>query len=96
MTIPELYELFLQHRKVVIDSRKVASGCMFFALKGANFDGNKFAIDAINNGAAYAIIDNPDFEDGERTILVEDVLKTLQDLSHHHQSNQSASHWLDR
>ena len=84
MTIPELYELFLQHRKVVIDSRKVASGCMFFALKGANFDGNKFAIDAINNGAAYAIIDNPDFEDGERTILVEDVLKTLQDLSHHH------------
>jgi UDP-N-acetylmuramoyl-tripeptide--D-alanyl-D-alanine ligase len=84
MKIPELYELFLQHRKVVIDSRKVESGCMFFALKGANFDGNKFASDAINNGAAYAIIDNPEYEDGERTILVEDVLQTLQDLSHHH------------
>lgn len=84
MTISELYELFLHHSKVTTDSRNCPKGSMFFALKGDKFDGNQYAEKALSSGCAYAIIDNPDYYIGERTILVPNVLTTLQQLAHRH------------
>ncbi|WP_085537569.1 UDP-N-acetylmuramoyl-tripeptide--D-alanyl-D-alanine ligase [Massilibacteroides vaginae] len=84
MTIPELYQLYLHHPQITTDSRNCPKGSMFFALRGDKFDGNKYVEQALSIGAAYAVIDNPDYFTGERTILVENVLKTLQQLAHHH------------
>ena len=84
LPLKDLYNIYLKHPNVVIDSRKVVDGCIFFALQGASFDGNQFAEQAIQQGAAFSIIDNPEFEKNDRCILVDDVLKTLQDLAHFH------------
>lgn len=84
MEIAELYKIFLNHPVISTDTRKVSKGCLFFALKGENFDANTFAEQAINEGAAYAIIDNLNFKKSEAYILVDDVLKTLQRLSNYH------------
>ena len=84
MNTTELYELFVHHRKISTDSRNCPFGSLFFALKGENFDGNQFAAKALDAGAAYAIIDNPEYQINERTILVDNVLKTLQQLAHRH------------
>ena len=81
---PELYSLFLQHPTVTTDSRNCPEGSLFFALKGDRFDGNKFAQKALDAGCSYAVIDNPDFACGERTLLVDDVLKSLQQLARLH------------
>ena len=79
-----LYNIFLQHPKITTDSRKITEGCIFFALKGENFDGNTYAENALNEGAAFAVIDNPSFKKNEQYIVVEDVLTTLQNLATHH------------
>lgn len=84
MTISELYELFLHHPKVTTDSRNCPKGSLFFALKGEKFDGNTYAEKALASGCSYAIIDNPDYYIGERTLLVENALKSLQQLAHRH------------
>lgn len=84
MGISELYELFLHHPKITTDSRNCPRGSIFFALKGDKFDGNKFAEKALSTGCAYAVIDNPEYIKGERTILVDNVLKTLQQLANRH------------
>lgn len=84
MTLPELYELFIHNPKVTTDSRNCPRGSLFFALKGENFDGNKFAEKALSSGCTYAIIDNEEYYTGERTILVDDALKTLQQIAHRH------------
>ena len=84
MTIPELYELFLHNPKVTTDSRNCPFGSLFFALRGEKFDGNQYAEKALAAGCSYAIIDNPDYYTGERTILVDNVLNTLQQLAHRH------------
>ena len=84
MTISDLYELYLHNPKVTTDSRNCPFGSIFFALKGENFDGNQYASKALDSGCAYAIIDNPDYITGDRTILVDNVLKTLQQLAHRH------------
>lgn len=84
MTISELYELFLHHPKVTTDSRNCPRGSLFFALKGEKFDGNKFAEKALATGCSYAVIDDPQYATGERTILVDNVLKTLQQLATRH------------
>lgn len=83
VSIEELYRIFSQHPLIVTDSRKVTPECLFFALKGDNFDGNTFAAQTIRLGAAYAISDNP-LNEAERIIIVDDVLKTLQQLSSMH------------
>ncbi len=90
MTIEKLHQHFLAHPIACTDTRKIQQNCIFFALKGANFNGNAFALDAIKKGAAYAVIDEEQFLDGERTILVSDVLKTLQDLASFHRNYCSA------
>ena len=66
---------------VSTDTRNLPAGCVFFALHGANFDGNKFAAQALEQGAALAVVDNADYYIDERTILVDDTLLALQDLA---------------
>ena len=84
MTLAEIYQIFLNHPKVTTDSRKIEPGSIFFALKGENFNGNLFAVSAIERGAAYAIVDEAEFVVNDSILLVEDVLQTLQDLARHH------------
>jgi UDP-N-acetylmuramoyl-tripeptide--D-alanyl-D-alanine ligase len=84
MKITELYKIYLEHPIISTDTRKISKGCLFFALKGESFDANTFAEQAINDGAAYAIIDNINFKKSEQFILVNDVLTTLQQLANHH------------
>ncbi|MBA3673565.1 MAG: UDP-N-acetylmuramoyl-tripeptide--D-alanyl-D-alanine ligase [Chitinophagaceae bacterium] len=84
MDIKELYKLYLQHPSIKTDTRKLKEGDLFFALKGPNFNGNHFAIQALNAGAAYVIADeNLSFSD-DRIIRIPDVLLTLQQLAKHH------------
>lgn len=84
MTISELYELFIHNPEVTTDSRNCPRGSLFFALKGDKFDGNQYAEKALATGCSYAVIDNPDYYIGERTILVNNVLFTLQQLACRH------------
>lgn len=79
-----IYSLFQKHPKVITDSRKIEDGCLFFALKGDRFNGNEYADEAIQKGAAYAIIDEEKYQKGDKTILVDDVLATLQRLATFH------------
>jgi UDP-N-acetylmuramoyl-tripeptide--D-alanyl-D-alanine ligase len=82
-SIEELYTLFQKH-PLVTDSREVVRGCIFFALKGENFNGNAFAHQALENGAAIAVVDEPASQWDKRFILVDDVLSVLQHLATHH------------
>jgi UDP-N-acetylmuramoyl-tripeptide--D-alanyl-D-alanine ligase len=84
MTITELYSIYLAHPHVQTDTRKIKSGEIFFALKGENFNGNLFAQQALDAGASYVVIDEKQFYINEKTILVDDVLQTLQALATHH------------
>ena len=84
MKIKNLYDLFIHNPQITTDSRNCPKGSIFFALKGDKFDGNQYAGKALASGCVYAVIDNPDYYIGERTILVDNVLKTLQQLAHHH------------
>lgn len=82
----DLYAAFRQHPKIVTDSRKVVPGSIFFALRGDNFNGNAFAEEALDNGAAYAVIDEQKYLAGSRYFLVDNVIRTLQELAVHHRS----------
>jgi UDP-N-acetylmuramoyl-tripeptide--D-alanyl-D-alanine ligase len=84
MKIKALYEIFKTHSNISTDHRKVVPNCLFFALKGANFNGNKFSKDALKNGASFAIIDEKEYKTSEQFILVENVIETLQKLANHH------------
>jgi UDP-N-acetylmuramoyl-tripeptide--D-alanyl-D-alanine ligase len=84
VTIEQLYEIFLQYPNVQTDTRKIEKDQLFFALKGESFNGNHFALQALENGAAYAVIDEMPAESNDRLILVEDVLTTLQQLAKYH------------
>ena len=84
MSIEALYERFLTSYSICTDTRKLKNSDLFFALKGGNFNGNKFAQQALNNGASFAIIDEEEFLTDDRCILVEDVLQTLQQLANFH------------
>ncbi|MCF8459488.1 MAG: UDP-N-acetylmuramoyl-tripeptide--D-alanyl-D-alanine ligase [Flavobacteriales bacterium] len=84
MKISELYELYKQHPVICTDSRKITEGCIYVSLKGETFDGNSFALEALEKGAAYSITDNQALPDAKGLIKVEDGLKTLQDLSSYH------------
>ena len=84
MEIEKIYKKFLECSGVSTDTRKIEEQSMFFALKGDNFDANSFAKEALQKGAKYVIIDNANFKINNTTILVEDVLKCLQDLANYH------------
>jgi UDP-N-acetylmuramoyl-tripeptide--D-alanyl-D-alanine ligase len=80
----ELYSHYLDHPVVCTDTRTLTAGCIFFALKGPSFDGNRFADHALANGAAYAVVDDPQVVRDNRFLLVEDVLTALQQLAKYH------------
>ena len=84
MKIEELYKIYQQYPSVQTDTRKLKPGDLFFALKGENFNGNAFVKQAIDTGAAYGIIDESIFQIPGKTILVENVLDTLQQLAKYH------------
>jgi UDP-N-acetylmuramoyl-tripeptide--D-alanyl-D-alanine ligase len=84
MLIQDLYTLFLQHPSIVTDTRQLKAGDLFFALKGPNFNGNLFAQQALDAGAAYVIVDEPTGFTSDKIIQTADALKTLQDLAKHH------------
>ena len=98
MKIMQIYDKFRECGSVTTDSRTLKGGEMFFALKGENFDGNEYALKALEAGAAYAVV-NASSEVGtaaaegrlpsdvsERLVIVEDTLKTLQELARWHRS----------
>lgn len=89
MDIKELYDLYLQHPCITTDSRNCPKDSIFLALKGASFDGNKFAKAALEKGCAYAIIDEPAYAeaDNDRLILVDDCLKTFKEIAREHRRN---------
>lgn len=80
-TLESLYELYLRHPQVTTDSRNCPKDSIFFALKGESFDGNLFAAQALEQGCAAAVVDNPDMASDERYIVVPSVLETLQQLA---------------
>jgi len=82
--LTEIYNIFLQHPRVVTDSRNLVPSSIFFALKGDRFNGNHFAAEALEQGAAWVVIDEPEYKVNSRCLLVEDVLGTLQALANHH------------
>ena len=87
MEIKELYKLFQQHPCITTDSRDCPPGSIFLALKGESFDGNKFALQALEKGCAYAIVDDKDIlttELSSRIIVVDDTLQTFKDLAREH------------
>lgn len=89
MDIKELYDLYLQHPCITTDSRNCPKDSIFLALKGASFDGNKFAKAALEKGCAYAIIDEPAYAeaDNDRLILVDDCLKTFKEIAREYRRN---------
>ena len=87
MNIEQLYQTYLQSRAVTTDSRAITPGCLFFAFKGEKFDGNAFAPQALEQGAALCIISDPQYRVDDRCIVVPDVLTTLQELAKHHRQH---------
>jgi UDP-N-acetylmuramoyl-tripeptide--D-alanyl-D-alanine ligase len=84
-----LLDLFLSSTGVCTDTRKIQTGNLFFALKGPNFNANALAKEALEKGAIAAIIDDLNYAQGDKTILVEDGLKALQDLAHDYRNTLS-------
>lgn len=85
MQIETLYAHFRKSSGVCTDTRKITNNCLFFALKGENFDGNKFAQTALQMGAYKVVVDNKDYDTfTDDTILCEDSIKTLQELASFH------------
>lgn len=84
LTIPELYKLYLQYPSVQTNTRKLNPGDIYFALKGENFNGNHFALQALELGAAYAVVDEEISASNNKLIKVDDVLVTLQQLAKFH------------
>ncbi|MEJ6792557.1 MAG: UDP-N-acetylmuramoyl-tripeptide--D-alanyl-D-alanine ligase [Lacinutrix sp.] len=86
MKTEKLHSLFLKCNSISTDTRKISKNTMFFALKGDNFNGNVFAEQALTEGAKYVIIDEPEYKKSEQTILVDNVLETLQNLASYHRT----------
>lgn len=83
-----MYECYLKHPVICTDTRKLEPGCLFFALKGPRFDGNRYAKSALAAGAAYAIVDDEDVVNEEGLIRVDSVLETLQKLAAYHRQQK--------
>lgn len=84
MEITALYAIFKKFPEVTTDSRYCTKGAIFFALKGANFNGNEYASKALEQGCSYAIVDEEQYATHPNIILVEDSLKALQQLANYH------------
>ena len=84
MNIEQLYNLLKINKSVSTDTRAIKKGSIFFALKGENFNGNKFAEEALKKGASFAVIDEEKYKLHDKIFLVENVLETLQNLATYH------------
>lgn len=86
MDISHLYNIYREHPVVTTDSRKCPEGSIFIALKGASFDGNKFAASALEKGCSYAVVDEKEFapEGDDRYLLVDDALVAYKELAREH------------
>jgi UDP-N-acetylmuramoyl-tripeptide--D-alanyl-D-alanine ligase len=90
MSIEQLYDIYLLHPSIQTDSRQLKPGDLFFALKGPSFNGNRFAVRALEMGAACAVIDETSGQvdlstvPSDRLFVVPDVLRALQELALHH------------
>ena len=84
MNISKLYSIFKQQPLICTDSRRIKKGAIFFSLKGKNFNGNKYALKAIQNGCRFAIIDEEKYKIDQNIILVKNALETLQQLAKFH------------
>lgn len=84
LAIAELYQIYQQHPLVFTDSRKIIENGIYVALKGEHFDGNDFALDCLHNGAAFAVVDNPNLPYHPKLIQVKDSLLCLQELATYH------------
>ena len=89
MEVSEFHKVFFKAGKVCTDSRKVFPGSIFFALKGENFDGNKYAAEALQKGCSLAVVDNPELKNIENFLYVPDVLTFLQELAKYHREQFS-------
>lgn len=79
-----LYQRYLECTGVCTDTRSISAGCLFFALKGPNFNANAFAAEALAKGSRHAVVDDPTAAVDDRYLLVPDVLSALQELGRHH------------
>lgn len=84
MEIASIYKKFEASASISTDTRKISKGDMYFALKGDNFDGNKFVKQAFESGAKHCIVDDKNAVINDNCILVNDVLTTLQNLANYH------------
>ncbi|PIF00427.1 MAG: UDP-N-acetylmuramoyl-tripeptide--D-alanyl-D-alanine ligase [Maribacter sp.] len=90
MNITALHQIFLQFPTVCTDTRKITDNCIFFALKGDNFNGNDYVGSALRKGAAYAVSDDKEYTNLDKVLIVDDVLGTLQELAKYHRNHCSA------
>lgn len=90
ISLEELHQLFLAHPQACTDTRKIQKNCIYFALKGENFNGNHFANEALGKGAAYAVVDEIPNTENPKIILVDNVLVTIQKLASYHRSKSKA------
>ena len=90
MKTDALHQLFLKFPTACTDTRKISKDCIFFALKGEHFDGNRFAAAALKNGAAYAVIDDKSHAASDNYIWVDDTLIALQQLATAHRNHCKA------
>ncbi len=88
-SLSDLYAVYLKHPQICTDTRQLTPGALFFALKGPSFNGNRFSQQALEQGAAYAVVDEPEALVNDRCLLVPDVLTTLQQLALHHRRQLS-------
>ena len=86
MDIKDIYDIFKQNPTICTDTREVTKDSIFISLKGEKFNGNKFALKSIEDGCAYAIVDEEEYDVNKHTILVHNALKTLQDLATYHRN----------
>ena len=86
-----IYKRFLECDSIATDSRDIADNSLFFSLKGENFNGNKYAKESLSKGSKYAIVDEAEHAVDERFILVDDTLKTLQELAKIHRLQMNAT-----
>ncbi|RNL50780.1 UDP-N-acetylmuramoyl-tripeptide--D-alanyl-D-alanine ligase [Pedobacter jejuensis] len=89
MTTEELYAYYLKNPVISTDTRNISNGCIFFALKGENFNANQFAAQAIEKGAAFVVIDEEEYSTDNKCLLVDDVLTALQKLAKYHREQSN-------
>lgn len=89
MDIKSLYEIYLRHPQICTDTRKITDGCLFVCLKGENFDGNTFARQAAEAGAACVVTNDTSLSGDDRFFVVDDTLETLQQLALYHRKQLS-------